>query len=218
MSYYIHDFKNDFDFDKLIITKQIKIDNNSFRYNLYYLDDVPKDLFIKLPPIRLIYNYSNLKYSQIKLPLFPQYDKILKCLSFFKKLQKIIKEKLALNKIFSNSIEKKDNLKLLKFNISPEFKDLKTNGELTGLINISYIWENENSYGLSLSLSKFNYTPKVENFNDIFIDDVNYKINPIQKKVITKNEEIVPVNTTFKISPNLLMSAINKLNKIGVDT
>jgi len=212
MSYYIYDFKNEFDFDKLIITKQINIDNSIFRYNIYYLDDVPKDLFIKLPSIRLIYNYNNLKYSQIKLPLFPQYDKTLKFLSFFKKLQKFIKEKLAINKIFTNSIEKKDNLKLIKLNINPEFKDFKTNGELNGLVNISYVWENENSYGLSLSLSKFDYTPKVENFNDIFIDDV--RINTIPKKVITKNEEIVPISTSFKISPNLLMSAINKLNKI----
>jgi len=213
MSYYIYDFKNEFDFDKLIITKQINIDNSIFRYNIYYLDDVPKDLFIKLPSIRLIYNYNNLKYSQIKLPLFPQYDKTLKFLSFFKKLQKIIKEKLAINKIFTNSIEKKDNLKLIKLNINPEFKDFKTNGELNGLVNISYVWENENSYGLSLLLSKFDYTPKVENFNDIFIDDV--RINTIPKKVITKNEEIVPISTSFKISPNLLMSAINKLNKIS---
>lgn len=212
MSYYIYDFKNEFDFDKLIITKQITIDNNIFRYNLYYLDDVPKDLFIKLPSIRLIYNYNNLKYSQIKLPLFPQYDKTLKFLSFFKKLQKIIKEKLQINKIFTNSIEKKDNLKLIKLNISSEFKNFKTNGELNGLINICYVWENENSYGISLGLSRFDYTPKVENFNDLFIDEI--KINTIPKKVITKNEEIVPISTSFKISPNLLMSAINKLNKI----
>jgi len=214
MSYYIYDFKNDFDFDKLIITKQIKIDNNIFRYNLYYLDDVPKDLFIKLPSIRLIYNYTNLKYPQIKLPLFPQYDKVLNFLSFLKKIQKNIKEKLEINKIFTNSIDKKDNLKLIKLNIFSNFKDLKTNGELNGFVNISHIWENEKSYGLSLALSKFNYTPKVENFDNIFIDDIDYKINTIPKKVITKNEENIPICTSFKISPNLLMCAINKLNKI----
>ena len=57
MSYYLYDFEEEFDYDKLIIGDKIKLENNGYRYYIYYLDNTPKDFYIKLPSIKLIYSY-----------------------------------------------------------------------------------------------------------------------------------------------------------------
>lgn len=236
MSYYIYNFETDFDFSKLIIGKQIKMENIT-RYNLYYLDETPKDLFIKLPSIRVIYSYKNNKFNQIKLPIYPLYDKTIKFLTFLKTLTKIMNEHITNekfnNKILSNIIEKKDKIKTIKLNIPNDFKinkyseytnikELKQNGELTGIINIPYIWVNEISFGLSLYASKLQYIPKVEIMNFDFID---FPVRMNQPKIITPSFNIINDNTTndniiicsnkpkFTVSPNMLLDKLTKLNK-----
>jgi len=227
MSYYLYNFEEEFDYDKLIIGDKIKLENNGYRYYIYYLDKTPKDFYIKLPSIKLIYSYKNNKYNQIKLPLYPMYDKTEKLVSFLKKMKKKIKAINETDKKYSDSIEKKENLKLLKINISNDFKatyknekidikELKTTSEIYGIINIPYIWENENSYGLSLNATKIMYIPKIENENVDFIDDVfieNKITKPIEQniKVMVKEEIKKP---QFMISPNLLLEMKQKLNKI----
>jgi len=226
MTHYIYNYETEFDFTKLIIGNQIKIDTNTFRYYIYYLDDTPKDLFIKLPSIRLIYNYKNNKYTQIKLPIYPVYDKTEALILFFKKLEKIIKERLKLNKLFVKTIDKKDKIKLLKINIANDFKinkqnnllitDLQSNGEINGFINLGYIWETETSFGLSTNIAQINYKPKIDTFSDEFLDfDIIKK--PI--KIINKNSETnnknKNIDTVFKISSDLLLKAITKLNHVS---
>lgn len=230
MSYYLYNFEEEFDYDKLIIGDKIKLENNSFRYYIYYLDKVPKDFYVKLPSLKLIYSYKNNKYNQIKIPLYPIYDKTDQLVKFLKKLKKKIKETLNSDKIYSESIEKKDNLKLLKINISNDFKvnyknekidikELKTTSEIYGIINIPYIWENENSYGLSLNISKLVYIPKIEDDQVDFIDfyDFNNKVSiksdiKMESRISTIKEDIK--KPVLMISPNLLLEMKSKLNKI----
>jgi hypothetical protein len=215
MNYYIYNFETDFDFEKLIIGKKINIDTSLSRYYLYYLDETPKDLFIRLPSIRLIYSYKNNKYPQIKLPIYPQYDQTKKFLNFFKSLKKIIKEKIQTTKLFCEFLEKKDNLKLLKINLSNDFKiksfdmdlnikELKMNSELNGLINIPYIWENENSIGLSIFAYKLYSIPKIDNDNN-FLD--------YDKQIINNDiKEVNNINYMKKVNNINYMKETNNIN------
>ena len=229
MSYYLYDFEEEFDYDKLIIGDKIKLENNSYRRYIYYLDKTPKDFYIKLPSIKLIYSYKNNKYNQIKIPLYPMYDKLGKLISFLKKLKKKIKGINETDKKYSDSIEKKENLKLLKINIHNDFKvthknekidikELKTTSEIYGIINIPYIWENENSYGLSLNVTKMIYIPKIEDDFVDFIDAPIYKSEIINYKSeqIVKERAEKPENPMLQISPNLLLEMKKKLNKITI--
>lgn len=235
MNYYLYDFEEEIDYDKIIIGDKIKLENNSYRHYIYYLDTTPKDFYITLPSIKLIYSYKNNKYNQIKIPLYPMYDKINKLVYFLKKLKRKIKELNKTEKKYSNSIEKKDNLQLLKININNNFKvtcqndkldikELKTLSEIYGIINIPYIWENENSYGLSLNISKMVYIPKIE---DDFVDFVkkptytpsivNYITDPNKFINNTTNNNIYnkEAKIQFKVSTDLLLQMKNKLNKIN---
>jgi len=236
MSYYIYNFEENFNYDKLIIGDKIKLENNSYRYYIYYLDETPKDFYIKLPSIKLMYSYKNNKYNQIKIPLYPIYDKTEKLIKFLKKIKKKIKAINNTDKKYLDSVEKKENLKLLKINISNNFKvnhkndkidikELKTTSEIYGIINIPYIWENENSYGLSLNATKIIYTPKIEDENVDFIDVFE------NKTLIKSCEQIIQPDIKYNsnnnnyiskeikkpvliISPNLLLEMKKKLNKI----
>jgi hypothetical protein len=225
MSYYLYNFEEDFDYDKLIIGDKIKLENNSYRYYIYYLDKTPKDFYIKLPSIKLIYSYKNNKFNQVKIPLYPIYDKIEKLISFFKKLKKKIKEFVPTEKKYSDSVEKKENLKLLKINISNEFKfnsnnekldikELKTTSEIYGILNIPYIWENENSYGLSLNATKMFYLPKIDDDNVNFIDIFETKKSIIKQEIKNIDNPII-TKVPLCISPNLLLEMKSKLNKIN---
>jgi hypothetical protein len=153
------------------------------------------------------------------------YDKIEKLISFLKKLKKKIKEFNNTDKKYSDSIERKENLKLLKINIHNDFKvtykndkldikDLKTTSEIYGILNIPYIWENENSYGLSLNITKMIYIPKIEDVYVDFIDIDNTKTIIINNSKIIQNFNKETKKPSFMISPNLLLEMKKKLNKI----
>jgi hypothetical protein len=233
MSYYLYDFEDEFNFDKLIIGDKIKLENNNYRYYIYYLDKIPMDFYIKLPSIKLIYSYKYNKYNQIKIPLYPIYDKVIKLINFLKQMKKKIKEINNTEKKFLDSIEKKENLKLLKINIHNDFKvthknekidikELKVTSEIYGIINIPYVWENENSYGLSLNATKIIYIPKIEDDNVDFIDisdnesSVKSEIVQTQKQeiIINSNNNKEIKKSVFNISPDLLLEMKNKLNRI----
>jgi hypothetical protein len=224
MNYFLYTFDSEFDFNKLMIGIKINKSNGFSKYNLYYLDKVPKDLFILVPPVRLIYSYKNNKFNQIKLPIYPIYDQTKQFIMFFKNLKKFIKEKINLNKKYINIIEKKEDLNLLKINLPNDFKinfnnetlsieELKIDSELKGVINLSSIWENDLSYGITAYVSKFYYQPKIENVGIDFLDSEPIKKNII-KKVINDQKELSPIKPNLLISPSILMQTINKLKKL----
>jgi hypothetical protein len=239
MSFFLYDFNAEFNFDKLLLGKKINFNNNLFRYYLYYLDGIPKELYIKLPSIRIIYSYKNNKYNQIKLPIYPVYDQTSKFIQFIKQLKKKIKDLIIIDKPLS-ILEKTDKINILKINVPIDFKikskekiiikDFKLNSELYGILSIPYIWENEKSFGLAICALELNYIQSSNEFDNHFIDnnlDTEIIINKtvkdnnldteiiINKPVKDNNPHKIIKNNKFMISPNLLVETMNKLNKIN---
>ena len=77
-----------FSFDDFIIGRRIKFDKDNSKYYVYYqptIDDAPKEIYLKLPKLRLIYGMGNNKYSQIKIPIYPNWDKTENSIKLIKK-------------------------------------------------------------------------------------------------------------------------------------
>jgi hypothetical protein len=232
MSYYLIDIDTELDFSKLIIGNTLYISDDLHKVYIYYMDEIPKEIFIKVPPLRLIYNYKNLKFNQIKLPIYPNWDKTKKFIKMIKKIEKFIRLNVNCeNAVFVNSIEKNNNISSIKLNIPTNLKinsvintslnDLKINGELECIINISYVWLKKNSYGLSLSCYQLRYNPRVEEIDIDFFDPpsknisnniINKEINMIKPNIIESPQ--VNVKPLMFISSSILNDAITKLNKI----
>ena len=232
MSYYLIDIDTELDFNKLIIGNTLHINDDLQKVYIYYIDETPKELYIKIPPVRLIYNYKNLKFNQIKLPIYPNWDKTKKFVKLIKKLEKFIRLNVNCeNAVFVNSIEKNNNISSIKLNIPTNLKinsiidtslsELKVNGEIECIINISYVWLKKNSYGLSLSCYQLKYNPRIEEINFDFFDPqtknisnniVNKDINIIKSNIIESPQ--INVKPVMFISSTILNDAIIKLNRI----
>ena len=243
MSYFIIDINTDFDLDKIIIGKPVIINDELTKIFIYYLDDnIPKEIIIKTPPLRLIYTYKNLKFNQIRLPLYPIWENTNKFIKLIKKIEKYIRVNIKCeNSIYVNSIEKNERITTLKLNITPDvkissqlytsFADLKVNGEIETVFNMSYIWVKKNSYGLSLSCHQIKYTPRINELNIDFFDEKtnikqlnNYKYtdktNQIENYKYNDNKISIIDTPSINIKPMMLISssvlsdAITKLNKV----
>jgi hypothetical protein len=231
MIYYLLDIDIDIDFNKFIIGNKIKLCDNNYRQYIYYFDKKPKNILIKFPPSRLVFDYKNNKYNQIKLPIYPMWEDTKKFICFIKKIEKFIKEKVNLDKKFISCLDKKDKIKFVKLNINDNLKiitnddsnlyihDLKANGEIEGIINFNYIWIKDDKYGISVNLQQlqydyFNYFEKKTIVKPVENSTV---IKPIGNSTVIKPvEEILPQSKTpFKISTDLLNQAKLKLNKIN---
>jgi hypothetical protein len=195
MSYYLIDFtseNNDFNFDNLIIGKKIKINQDNSKYYIYYQNgesDVPKEIYIRLPIIRLIYQMGNYKYSQISLPIYPTWNGTTIFINFIKKLEQDIedyfhkKNTKNTKKEWSSLINKNNLLNLIKTRINDDIKitsnienekitlnDFKVNGQIDMVIKLSYIWSNSNKIGLSSHIYQIKYLAPPEQLNINFID------------------------------------------------
>lgn len=244
MSYYILNINTEeLDNKKILIGKQIKVHDNKFRYYLYYMDNKPKNIFINLPSSRLLFNYENNKYDQIKIPIYPLWDQNKKFIKFIKKIEKYIKEKININKIFISCLNKIDNITYIKLNMGNNLKiissntitikDFKINGEIEGIINLNYVWEKELNYGLSINIYQLKYISNdinIDFYKNELIEDIkletnnntSFNSNIIEKKVpllqnIINPEILVKNKPLFQLSPNLLNEALLKLNKIKIN-
>lgn len=202
MSYYILNINDDIDFNNIILGKEVKISDNISKIYLYWLDNKPKDIYIKMPSVRLIYNFKSLKFNQIKIPIYPLYSLNENLINFFKKLEKIIQQKIKINKPYTSVLEKKDKIMTLKVNIPADIKikskiatsieNFKVNSELEGVISLPWIWIKEDSWGLSLYGYQFKYTPRLEELDINFYDEEPIKIN---------KQSLVPTQTTQPTPP-----------------
>jgi hypothetical protein len=225
------DLNEEINFDNLIIGKQIKMNDNLTKIYLYWLDDKPKEIYFKLPSVRLVYNFKNLKYNQVKIPLYPIWDKTQMVINFLKKLEKIIQQKIKINKQYSPILEKKDKLTTIKINLPTNIKitskindikltDFTINSEIEGIISIPWIWIRDDSWGLSLYGYQLKYIPRIEEYDVNFYDDIKI----IKEKDKIKEELQINVKSInippqinkpiFKISPSLLSDAMSKMKKI----
>ena len=95
--------------ENIILSKKISNDTIA-KYNIYsYKNDTLQNVLLYIPPIRLIYGYSNQIYNQINFPLNPTYSKT----KTFSKLISSLEDKLQelLNK---PKLEWVSNLKKIK--------------------------------------------------------------------------------------------------------
>jgi hypothetical protein len=243
MSYYLFDLndsKNEFNFDNLIIGRKIRLDDTISKYYIYYqeseLED-PKEIYIKIPKLRLIYKLGNTKFNQENIPIYPNFDITNKFIKFIKDLENNIKscfdDKLT-NFEFVSLINKKNNLNLLKANIDDNLQissdnlnihnltDFKINGQIEIILKLSYIWnKNNNKLGLSSYLYQIKYysLPYELNLNFIstdkqIINQISY-VKPeicITDKSPTENKDNVDIiKKKFVPSINDLQAALKNL-------
>jgi hypothetical protein len=235
MSYYLIDLEKDFDFNKIIIGKKIQINDTTNRYYIYYLDDKPKDIYVKIPVVRLLFNYQSMKYNQIKLPIFPIWEKTSLFLNFIKKLEKYLRKNIKSDSVLYSSIENNDEIKQLKINIPKNlkiksninnitFNDFKQSGEIEMIVKIPHVFEKNQSLGLSITAYQVKYSPPGEiDFWDDEPSPIYYKPN---KQTINESQEI-PIQLTSSLpkpkiglgvsiipSQKDLLNAISRLKKV----
>jgi len=239
MSYYLLDFgssKVNFNFDNLIIGKKIKLDNNNSKYYIYYQpeNEEPKEIYIRLPRLRLIYNMSNSKYNQLNIPIYPNWEQTNKFVNFIQQLELDIESCFSnRNKEWISILNKKNSLNFIRTSIFDNFKissdienknislnDFQINGQIDLVIKISNIWNKNNKIGLSSQLYQIKYLAPPEQLDINFIDTEKRKeiINTqeILIKPVIKTEEIKTMLPQIKLVPNVkdLEKAINKLKPI----
>jgi hypothetical protein len=237
MSYYLIDFSklsDDYNFftDNLIIGKKIKLDQNKRKYYIYYklpntITDTLNEIYIKLPKIRLLYNIANYKYNKISIPIYPNWDLTNNFISWIKNLENNIIECFSKNKSkkeFVSIISKKNTLSFLTccLNDPPKitsnienklttatFNDFKINGQVEIVIKLSYIWANNNKYGLSSSMYQIKYyaPPNQLDINFIDFDETN-TINTNPEKYLISQPNIPVKNNIIdkKISQKIVIT------------
>jgi len=137
MSYHLIHFENEetnFNFENFIIGRKIPIDENSSRYYIYYQDDentAPKEIYLKVPLLRLIYSLANQKYNQINIPVYPKWLKTSRFVDWIESFENNIIDCFSnkkINKEFISLINKKKLLNFLKIGlgITPDYKITST--------------------------------------------------------------------------------------------
>jgi hypothetical protein len=194
MSYYLIDFVTtsvDYNFDNVIIGRKISLDKekNRAKYYIYYqkeYTDVPNEIYVRVPKLRLIYNLANKDFNFIKIPIYPNWEGTNKFIEFITKLENDIKKcwpKKGKEKEFVSLVSKKDFINFLGVQISDKikitsnipgqsltFKDFKITGEIDVVIKINCIWSNSQKMGLSSEIYQIKYYAPPEQANIDFID------------------------------------------------
>lgn len=219
MSYHLFDSTNinSINFDNLLIGKKISFDDMA-KYYIYFIEDnnTPKEIYIKIPKVRLIYNIFNTKYKQISLPLYPLWNNIIDIIKFIKYLEQSIFDAFSnYNDLeLTSIIHKKNNIDCIRVNINDSIMipDVKINSEYEFVIKISYIWRKNNKIGLDSELYQINYfgTPKQNNIN--FFTKSQPSSNPVKIPEI-KNQEVKNNNTKNnpKNLPTIMIPTLSDL-------
>ena len=194
MSYFLINLENEselenFKIENLIIDSKIELDSDNNKYLLYYIDEtISKEIYIKLPKIRLTNDWTNLKYNQLKIRITPKYDKTDRIINFINLLEDtiksnkkfvkktklefislLIKEETHYFKTFfqENKTKVSSNSKIKDIKIT----DFKNNGEIQMVLKINHVWHKNNKYGISSQLYQIKYFVPPDILNIDFIDD-----------------------------------------------
>jgi hypothetical protein len=225
MSTYLIDFdkeSHNFSSDNLIIDNRIDINKDTFKYLLYYNDkNSAKEIYIKTPKIRLTYDWTNIKYSHLKIKITPKYEKTNAFIDFIKKLEEDIINKIPIKKkkLEFRSLLEENNAHYLKtfydennIKITSDMKDkvykitdFKANAEIQLVIKLSNIWQKNGAYGLSSRIYQIKYYALPEDHNINFFDE---EVKYVPKRIECKLEEIekLPIKIPFMIDPKMLQS------------
>ena len=228
MSYYLIDCTktiDDLNFDNIIIGRKLKNDSEISKYYIYYQDEPhidPKEIYIKLPRLRLIYSLANHKYSQLNIPIYPNWDLTNDFIKFIKTFESNIKDcfiKKFPHLDFVSLINKKNLLNFIKTNINDGVKitpanitlnDFKINGQIELVIKLSYIWNKSDArFGLSSQLYQIKYFAPPEQLKIDFIDSEleppkniqsNFQSN-LQFKASIKEQPVSNTSSTHISTP-----------------
>lgn len=198
------------EFDNLILSKKISNETNG-KYHIYYCDDYGniKNVILKIPPLRLLYNYSNQSFNQVNFPLNPPYSKT----KTFNKLITILENKLQeqLNKPkleWITNLKKIKNFKNIKLNyfgknkvkiISndigiTDIKDFEFGAQVEIFVHISHLWLKENKVGISYDISHIKYM----SLDDMF-KELDSEIDSFKKPTMKREERVVNRRNTETI-------------------
>jgi hypothetical protein len=195
------DFENEkqYDFDNFIIDDKIIISDDANKYLIFYDKNNAKELYLKIPRIRLTFDWTNMKYNNIKLRLTPKYNKLNNFINFLLEFEnyiinsKIIKKK---NFEFISILEKERGVYFLKtflnenkilitsdLNKKIKFTDFKNNAEIQIILKISGVWQKNKKYGLSTQIYQIKYNaPPEDHIIDMIDINENIKENKTNKK------------------------------------
>lgn len=229
MSYYLLDFDkndNDFNLENIIIDDKIQIGDENFKYPIYYNSACASEFYFKTPKIRLLYDWNNLKYSQLKIRITPKYDKTDNFINTINEIENIIsnysgikkKKKLEFNsliinennvnylKIFynENKIKITSDLKNKQFKIN----EFKANSEIQIIIKISHIWQKNGKYGLSATAYQIKYFAPPED-HDLDFFELDKPIKQIKEKELVNNLTSLPPVPPKNDAPPVPRFAIN---------
>ena len=233
MSYYLIDCTksiDDLNFDNIIIGRKLKNDSEISKYFIYYQGDItedPKEIYIKLPRFRLIYSLANHKYSQLNIPIYPNWDLTNNFIKFIKTFESNIRDcfiKKFPHLDYVSLITKKNLLNFIKTNINDGVKitpanitlnDFKINGQIELVIKLSYIWNKSDvRFGLSSQLYQIKYFAPPEQLKIDFIDtepepipepkiiQSNFKPKAILREhPVSEGSHIAPIQTPQTTQP-----------------
>lgn len=219
-------------FNHIVIGKKISTNDSMAKYYLYCqneMSEVPKEIYIRVPRLRLIYSMANQKYSMIKIPIYPNWETTDKFVDFIKNMEEEIFNTLNKKNETSSLISKKNGLLLLKTKLPDNVKitsnlnkevtlnDFKINGTIELVICISCVWVKENKMGLSSRIYQIKYFAPPEQLDINFIDECGgpkVTTPPISLPPPPKN--VIPEQIGIRMVPSIkdLQGALKKLKRI----
>ncbi len=234
MTRFLIDFDNkinEFNKDKIIIDDKIKISDNNYKYLLYCdNNNSANEIFIKTPKIKVLYDFSNTKYSQLKLRITPKYEKTDNLINYIENFEDYIQTHKNFKKReeFTSLLEKEKNTYYIKSfynnvkitsnsNKKFSFNEIKSNGEIQLIIKLNHIWVKNEKYGISSQIYQIHYYPPPEEEDYDFFNNkpiVNHPPPPPMPLFVNEIIEKPPILPAqmLKINPDLLKSV--KLRKV----
>ena len=203
----INNFKDEM--SKIILSKKISYDTVSkyfiYSHNSKIENSSLDNVIIKVPPIRLLYNYSSQIYNQINFPLNPTYTKTKKFCDMISCLENVLQEILNKPKLdWVTNLKKIKNIKNIKLNYFgkndikivtesdnvKEIKDFEIGSEVEILVHISHLWLKDKKVGISYDICQIKYTSLKNILGQNYFNIVKTKpVMTIRKEQPIKNEK-----------------------------
>jgi hypothetical protein len=194
--------------NNIILSKKVSYDNNS-KYYIYShnskLENADlNNVIIKIPPIRLLYNYSFQTYNQINFPINPNYSKTKKFCDMISYLENILQELLNKPKLeWVTNIKKIKNIKNIKLNyfgknevkiitesnLVKEIKDFEMGSEVEFSVHISHLWLKDKKVGINYEICQIKYTSLKNMIGQSFFTPMTVKSTSVVVKEESKNKD-----------------------------
>ena len=182
---------------KLLLSKKLSFDSSS-KYFIYSINknEELSNVIIKMPPIRLIYNYSNQIFNQVNFPINPSYSRTNKFINLINSIENKLQELLNKPKLeWISNLKKIKNIKNIKLNYNDKnlkiisdnvtnIKEFETGSEIEIVIHLSHLWLKEKRVGVNYDIVQIKYEPVISIYKQNFFGKVK-----ITKTEISENKE-----------------------------